>query len=204
MRRGGSWVTAGLQDEPSKTPKGEHPRDRTSRDRGPRACRASLHDAGPSHHRGRGVGRRAGPPCSCSMARQQSVYVVSRPSIYRRHGCAASPWIGPAMASRRAGRAAPSATSFRTCGGRGWARHRPLRGRRWLRWWTTCPGRRGDAPRPRDPCFADVSAAPFDAQGLDWLDGQTEGNVLEFQAAIAGEDASRGCSWTSAMRCSSG
>ena len=40
-------------------------------------------------------------------------------------------------------------------------------------------------------CFADVSAAPFDAEGLDWLDGQTEGNVLEFQAAIAGEDASR-------------
>jgi len=40
-------------------------------------------------------------------------------------------------------------------------------------------------------CFADVSAAPFDAKGLDWLDGQTEGNVIEFDAAIEGEAASR-------------
>ena len=40
-------------------------------------------------------------------------------------------------------------------------------------------------------CFADVSAAPFDAEGLDWLAGQARGNVLEFQAAIAGEEASR-------------
>ena len=40
-------------------------------------------------------------------------------------------------------------------------------------------------------CLAIVSAAPFDGEGLDWLAGQTEGNVIEFQAAIEGEDASR-------------
>src|SRR5262245_43630035 len=36
-------------------------------------------------------------------------------------------------------------------------------------------------------CMASVSVAPYDAEGLDWLAGQTEGNVLEFQAALQGE-----------------
>lgn len=40
-------------------------------------------------------------------------------------------------------------------------------------------------------CLAAVSVAPFDAAGLDWLAGQTEGNVIEARAAIAGEEASR-------------
>ncbi len=40
-------------------------------------------------------------------------------------------------------------------------------------------------------CEADVSIAPYGAEGLDWLDGQTEGNVIEFQTALEGEDASQ-------------
>jgi pimeloyl-ACP methyl ester carboxylesterase len=40
-------------------------------------------------------------------------------------------------------------------------------------------------------CLADVSIAPYDAEGLDFLAGMNEGNVLEFQAALAGEDALR-------------
>jgi pimeloyl-ACP methyl ester carboxylesterase len=43
-------------------------------------------------------------------------------------------------------------------------------------------------------CMASVSVAPYGADGLDgpdWLAGQTEGNVLEFQASLEGEDASR-------------
>ena len=47
------------------------------------------------------------------------------------------------------------------------------------------------APERVIRCLAVVSAAPFDAEGLDWLDGQTEGNVIEFRAAVDGEDASR-------------
>ena len=38
---------------------------------------------------------------------------------------------------------------------------------------------------------ASVSVAPFDAEGLDWMAGMTEGNVKEFGAAIAGEPAAR-------------
>ncbi len=40
-------------------------------------------------------------------------------------------------------------------------------------------------------CMASVSVAPYGVDGLDWLDGQTEGNVLEFQAALEGEEACR-------------
>ncbi len=40
-------------------------------------------------------------------------------------------------------------------------------------------------------CLADVSIAPYDAEGLDWLAGMTEGNVEEFEAALAGEAAIR-------------
>lgn len=40
-------------------------------------------------------------------------------------------------------------------------------------------------------CMADVSVAPIDAEGLDWLDGMTEGNIKEFAAAMEGEDAAR-------------
>jgi pimeloyl-ACP methyl ester carboxylesterase len=40
-------------------------------------------------------------------------------------------------------------------------------------------------------CMAEVSVAPYEAEGLDWLAGQTDGNVIEFNAAIEGEDASR-------------
>jgi pimeloyl-ACP methyl ester carboxylesterase len=40
-------------------------------------------------------------------------------------------------------------------------------------------------------CHASVSVAPFDAEGLDWLAGMTEGNVKEFGAAVQGEDAAR-------------
>jgi pimeloyl-ACP methyl ester carboxylesterase len=43
-------------------------------------------------------------------------------------------------------------------------------------------------------CLAAVSVAPFGDDGLDeeaWLAGMTEGNVAEFRAAIAGEEASR-------------
>ena len=36
-------------------------------------------------------------------------------------------------------------------------------------------------------CLADVCVAPFDAEGLDWLAGQTKGNVEEFEAALLGE-----------------
>ena len=36
-------------------------------------------------------------------------------------------------------------------------------------------------------CLADVSIAPFGAEGLDWLAGQTKGNVDEFEAAQRGE-----------------
>lgn len=40
-------------------------------------------------------------------------------------------------------------------------------------------------------CMASVSAAPYDGEGLDWLAGMTEGNVIEFNAALEGEEASR-------------
>jgi pimeloyl-ACP methyl ester carboxylesterase len=40
-------------------------------------------------------------------------------------------------------------------------------------------------------CLAAVSVAPYDAEGLDWFAGQTEGNVKEFTAALEGEEASR-------------
>jgi pimeloyl-ACP methyl ester carboxylesterase len=40
-------------------------------------------------------------------------------------------------------------------------------------------------------CLADVSIAPYPSDGLDWLDGMNEGNVEEFSAAMAGEDAHR-------------
>ena len=36
-------------------------------------------------------------------------------------------------------------------------------------------------------CLAAVSIAPYGADGLDWLDGMTAGNVEEFEAALAGE-----------------
>jgi pimeloyl-ACP methyl ester carboxylesterase len=37
-------------------------------------------------------------------------------------------------------------------------------------------------------CLAVVSVAPYDAEGLDWLAGQTAGNVEEFEAAAKGEE----------------
>jgi pimeloyl-ACP methyl ester carboxylesterase len=40
-------------------------------------------------------------------------------------------------------------------------------------------------------CQASVSLAPSDAPDLDWLAGMTEGNVVEFNAARAGEAAMR-------------
>jgi len=40
-------------------------------------------------------------------------------------------------------------------------------------------------------CLADVSVAPYGAEGLDFLAGMNEGNVNEFNAALAGEDALR-------------
>jgi len=40
-------------------------------------------------------------------------------------------------------------------------------------------------------CMAHVSVAPYEAEGLDWIAGQTHGNVLEYNAALKGEDASR-------------
>ena len=40
-------------------------------------------------------------------------------------------------------------------------------------------------------CLADVSIAPYGAEGLDWLAGMTAGNVDEFEAALAGEAAIR-------------
>jgi pimeloyl-ACP methyl ester carboxylesterase len=40
-------------------------------------------------------------------------------------------------------------------------------------------------------CLADVSIAPYPSDGLDWLDGMTEGNVDEFRAAMEGEEPMR-------------
>jgi pimeloyl-ACP methyl ester carboxylesterase len=40
-------------------------------------------------------------------------------------------------------------------------------------------------------CHAAVSVAPFEAEGLDWMAGMTEGNLKEFGAAVQGEDAAR-------------
>jgi pimeloyl-ACP methyl ester carboxylesterase len=40
-------------------------------------------------------------------------------------------------------------------------------------------------------CLAEVSIAPYDVEGLDWLAGMTGGNVEEFEAALAGEEAIR-------------
>lgn len=40
-------------------------------------------------------------------------------------------------------------------------------------------------------CLANVSVAPFDAEGLDWIAGQAQGNVEEFEASRAGEAAIR-------------
>ena len=40
-------------------------------------------------------------------------------------------------------------------------------------------------------CLANVSIAPYGAEGLDWLAGQTRGNVEEFEAAQQGESAIR-------------
>ena len=40
-------------------------------------------------------------------------------------------------------------------------------------------------------CQVSVSIAPYGKPGLDWLAGMTEGNVIEFQAAMAGEAAMR-------------
>ncbi len=40
-------------------------------------------------------------------------------------------------------------------------------------------------------CLAEVSIAPYGVPDLDWLAGQTEGNVIEFQAAVEGEEASQ-------------
>jgi pimeloyl-ACP methyl ester carboxylesterase len=36
-------------------------------------------------------------------------------------------------------------------------------------------------------CLAEVSVAPYPAEGLDWLDGMTQGNIDEFSAAMQGE-----------------
>ena len=40
-------------------------------------------------------------------------------------------------------------------------------------------------------CLAEVSIAPYGADGLDWPAGMTAGNVDEFEAALAGEAAIR-------------
>ena len=40
-------------------------------------------------------------------------------------------------------------------------------------------------------CLAEVSIAPFPADGLDWLAGMTQGNVDEFRAAMKGEELMR-------------
>lgn len=40
-------------------------------------------------------------------------------------------------------------------------------------------------------CLAEVSIAPYPSEGLDWLDGMTEGNVDEFEAAMKGEEFHR-------------
>ena len=41
-------------------------------------------------------------------------------------------------------------------------------------------------------CLADVSIAPYGADGIDFLAGMNEGNVAEFNAALAGEHVLRG------------
>jgi pimeloyl-ACP methyl ester carboxylesterase len=41
-------------------------------------------------------------------------------------------------------------------------------------------------------CLADVSIAPYGAEGLDFLAGMNAGNVAEFNAALAGEHVLRG------------
>ncbi len=40
-------------------------------------------------------------------------------------------------------------------------------------------------------CMGAVAVAPYPAEGLDWFAGLTEGNVIEFKAALEGEEASR-------------
>ncbi len=40
-------------------------------------------------------------------------------------------------------------------------------------------------------CLAQVSIAPYGIADMDWLDGMTEGNVIEFSAALEGEPATR-------------
>lgn len=40
-------------------------------------------------------------------------------------------------------------------------------------------------------CMASVSIAPYGERDLDWVAGMTEGNVIEFNAALAGEAAMR-------------
>jgi pimeloyl-ACP methyl ester carboxylesterase len=40
-------------------------------------------------------------------------------------------------------------------------------------------------------CEVAVSIAPFEAEGLDWFAGQTQGNIEEFKAALEGEDSYR-------------
>jgi len=40
-------------------------------------------------------------------------------------------------------------------------------------------------------CAASVSIAPYPTEGLDWLDGMTDGNVDEFEAAMKGEEFHR-------------
>ena len=40
-------------------------------------------------------------------------------------------------------------------------------------------------------CLAEVSVAPYPAEGLDWLAGMTQGNIDEFKAAMEGEATMR-------------
>jgi len=40
-------------------------------------------------------------------------------------------------------------------------------------------------------CLAQVSIAPYPSEGLDWLDGMTQGNIDEFSAAMEGEEPMR-------------
>ena len=40
-------------------------------------------------------------------------------------------------------------------------------------------------------CLAEVSIAPYPSEGLDWLDGMTQGNIDEFSAAMEGEEPMR-------------
>jgi pimeloyl-ACP methyl ester carboxylesterase len=40
-------------------------------------------------------------------------------------------------------------------------------------------------------CHAAVSVAPYGVDDLDWLAGQTEGNVIEFTTALEGEEAAQ-------------